>query len=121
MESPGALIRPDAEPGPRRLAVRLLLFALITLVGHFLGAAFRYPDVGAALLFPPYAVVTAALVVSRRRDWAWYALIAVAAHVATHWPQWPISWILVADLANIARAVVAALLLQRVLGDSPRL
>jgi signal transduction histidine kinase len=121
MESPGALIRPDAKPGPRRLAVRLLIFALITLVAHLIGAAFRYPYVGAALLFPPYAVVTAALVVSRRRDWAWYAVIAVAAHVATHWPQWPMSWILVADVANITRAVVAALLLQRVLGDSPRL
>jgi signal transduction histidine kinase/integral membrane sensor domain MASE1 len=106
--------------GRRRLAV-LACLAIVSLVGNGAGSALRYPALGTAILFPPYAALTASLVVSPRTDWIWCIAVAVLAHVVTHWPAWPLSWVLVADLANVARAVTAALLLVRVLGRRPRI
>jgi signal transduction histidine kinase len=103
------------------LARSLLVFALIALLGNEVGSAFRYPAIGSAVLYVPYAVFTAALLVSPRRDWPWYTLIAVAAHFVTHWPQWSVSWVLWADVANVARALTAAGLLRWWLGGAPRL
>jgi signal transduction histidine kinase/integral membrane sensor domain MASE1 len=98
-----------------------LLFAPIVLLGNQVGALLRYPDIGAAVLFPPYAALTAALVVSSRRDWIWYILVASVAHFVTHWPQWSVSWVLVADLGNIMRALTAVVMLRRLFGGPPRL
>ena len=53
----------------------------------------RYPESGAAVLFPPYALLTAALVFSERRHWIWYVLIGAVAHFATNWPQWSLTWV----------------------------
>src|SRR5690349_13541650 len=103
------------------LAVRLILFGVMALVGNVLGSALRYPDIGAAVLFPPYAALTAALIVSRRRDWIWFILVGAAAHFVTHWPQWSVSWVLLADVANIARALAAAALLCGPFAGSTRL
>lgn len=89
----------------------LLCFALISLLGNLLDLYLRYPELGAAVLFPPYAALTGFLVLSRPRTWLWYLLLAVVTHVATHWPRWPLSWVLGADLANLARALAAAALL----------
>lgn len=99
----------------------LLFFAVLALAGNVIGSLLRYPDIGAAVLFPPYAALTAALVVAPRRDWAWYILIGSAAHFVTHWPQWSFSWVMFADIANIARALAAAILLRSLLADSLRL
>jgi signal transduction histidine kinase/integral membrane sensor domain MASE1 len=119
--NPGEQTRLDAGLGTRRLAVRVVLFAVIALVGNQIGSVLRYPHVGAAVLFPPYAATAAALVVSRRRDWMWYVLVASATHLATHWPQWSLTWVLIAEIANVVRALVAAILLQRALASPPRL
>jgi len=89
----------------------LLCFTLISLLGNQLDLYLRYPELGAAVLFPPYAALTGFLVFSRPRTWIWYVLLAVVTHVATHWSGWPLSWVLGADLANLARALVAAALL----------
>ena len=97
------------------------MLAALALLGNEGSSALRYPDVGTAVLYSPYAFLTGALVVSRRRDWIWYILVGSAAHFVTHWPQWSLSWVLLADVANIARALVAALLLNRLIGDPPRL
>lgn len=110
-----------AEDASPPLASTLALFAVLALLGDEASAALRYPDVGSAVLFPPYAVLTAALVVCRPREWIWYVLVGSLAHLATHWPQWNLSWVLLADVANIARALCAALLLRRVFGGPPRL
>ena len=66
-------------------------------------------------------MLTAALVVSPRRDWLRYILIAAAAHFATHWPRWSVSWVVLADVANVSRALCAAMLLRRIFGGAPRL
>ncbi|HSE68929.1 MAG TPA: MASE1 domain-containing protein [Gemmatimonadales bacterium] len=103
------------------LAPGLLFFVPAVLVGNLFGALLRYPDIGAAVLFPPYAILTAALVATARRDWIWYILVGSVAHFTTHWPQWSVTWVLLADAANIARALTAALLLQWAFGGPPRL
>ena len=102
------------------LLPRLLLFTLLALVGNVIGSTLQYPQVGAAVVFPPYAVLTAALVVSARRDWIWYLLAAAAAHFVTHWPQWSLSWVLLADVANVVRALTAAVLLTWLFRGRPR-
>ena len=99
----------------------MLLLVPLTLVGNVVGSLLQYPDIGSAVLFPPYAVLTAALVAGRRRDWVWYILTASVAHFVAHWPRWPLSWVFVADAGNIARALVATMLLRRVFIGAARL
>ena len=55
---------------------------------------------------------------SRRRDWVWYIGGSVT-HFLASWPQFSLSWVVWADVANIARALVAAVLLQRFFRGSP--
>ena len=112
---------PEADAGLIPLAPGLLLFTPLILLGNSAGALLKYPEVGTAVLFPPYAILTAALIASLRRDWIWYILVGAVAHFIAHWPQWSVSWVLLADLANIARALTAALMLQWAFGGLPRL
>ena len=111
----------EADTGTHLLAPGFWIFALVCLLGNVVGTVFRYPDIGNAVLFPPYAVLTAALVVSPRRVWPQYIAVAVAAHFVTSWPRWSVSWVLFADVANVARALTAALLLGRLFDGPPRL
>lgn len=115
--------RAGSDTGVRMLplAPGLIAFAPICLLGNEFGTLFRYPDVNSALLFVPYAALTAALVASAPRDWIWYILVGSIAHFVAHWPQWSALWILFADVGDIARAVTAALLLRSVLAKAPRL
>lgn len=98
-----------------------MLFAPVALLGNELGTVLRYPDVGSAVLYLPYAALVAMLVVSARRDWLWYILVGFVAHFVTHWPKWSVSWIIFADVANIARALTAAVLLRQLFKGRPRL
>jgi len=52
-----------------RLGPALLAFVPLIVFGNSLSELFRYHQLGVALLFLPYAMLTAALVRSRRRDW----------------------------------------------------
>src|SRR6185503_13448920 len=54
---------PEADAGTFPLAPGLLLFVPVSLLGNLIGLVLRYPDIGSAVLFPPYAALTAALVV----------------------------------------------------------
>jgi len=111
----------EADAGTPRLLHGLLLYAPMILAANLIGVSLRYPELGSAILFPGYAVLTAAMVASPRREWIWYILIGVFAHTATSVGHWPVSWILFADVANVTRALVAAFLIQRLLGRQPRL
>ena len=116
-----AAARTEDRRGRLPLAIGLLLFVPVALAGNEVGRLLRYPDIGAAILYPPYAALTAVLVVSRSRNWVWYILAAAAAHFVTSWPQWSLSWVLMADVANTARALTSAVLLRRFFGGPPRL
>ena len=103
------------------LAWGLLLYVPLIFAGSFIGTMLRYPDLGSAIIFSPYAVLTAALIAAPRRDWIWYILLASVTHVIAGIGHWPALFLLLADVANVSRAVVATLLLQRLLGRQPRL
>jgi integral membrane sensor domain MASE1 len=111
----------DDRAGRIPLAIGLLLFVPMALLGNVIGSSLRYPDIGAAVLFPPYAVLAAVLIVSQRRDWIWYLIAGAFSHFVTHWPQWSLSWVMFAEVANIARAITAAVLVRWCLGRSLRL
>jgi len=98
-----------------------LLFAPVSLLGNEIGAVLRYPDIGSAVIYVPYAALVAMLVASARRDWVWYVLVGFVAHFVTHWPRWSVSWVVLADVANIACALTAAVLLRRLFKFRPRL
>ena len=108
----------DARAMP--LVSKLVLFAAVSLLANLLGPLLRYPEVGAAVLFPPYAVLTAALVASPARHWPWYIGIGGATHLMPNWGEWSLTWVLFADLANVARALVAALFLRLLFRGPPR-
>ncbi len=97
------------------------MFAPTILLGSEVGSWLRYPEIGSAVLFPPYALLTAALVLSPRRTWIWYVILSVVAHFLASWPRWSLSWVLVSDLANLTRALVATVLLRRAFRGPPRL
>ena len=105
----------------RSLARGLAWFTPASLVANQMSELLQFPEIGAALLYVPYALLAAALVVAPRRDWIWYILAAVLAHVATHWPRWSLSWVLLANLANVARGLTAAVLLRWLCGGTPRI
>ena len=121
MTEQGAPGQPDNRWGISPLGMGLIVFSPLSVVGNEVGSLLRYPDIGSAVLFPPYAALTAALTVSKRRNWIWFILADSIAHFVTHWPQWPVRWVLLAGAANIARALTAAVLLNRLLPDPPRL
>jgi len=110
-----------AESGTLPLGRGLLLFVPLIFVGNLFGVFLRFPHHGAAILFPPYAALTAVLLAARRRDWIVYIVVGLVGHVVTSIEQWSYSWVLLTDVANVARACVATLLLQRLLGPHPRL
>jgi signal transduction histidine kinase len=103
------------------LATGMLIFVPMILIGNAIGALLRFPELGSAVVFPPYAVLTAALVASPRRHWIWYIVVAVLAHAVASLPTWSLSWVVFADVANIARALVAAVGLRWLFGGIPRL
>jgi two-component system, LuxR family, sensor kinase FixL len=111
----------EAAAGSLPLVTGMLFFVPIVLLGNEVGTVLRYPELGSAVLFPPYAVLTAALVASARRHWGWYIIVAAIAHAVASLPHWSLAWVLLADVANIARALVAAIMLRQLLGSPPRL
>jgi len=92
---------------------RTIATALIVCLGCQLGAAtgnaLRFPHTGTAILYPPYAIVTVALLLSDPRRWWMYL---VAGSVGTFLPHVlsgdSPSFVLLTEIANYARALVAA-------------
>ena len=68
-----------------------------------------FPEIGAAVLFPPYAVLTAALLIAPIR---WWGLLIVAAAAGNFIPhnnfEQSLSFVALSEVANVTRALVAA-------------
>lgn len=77
--------------------------------GAALGTILRFPQIGNAALFLPYGILTSALLLSPPRRWWIYML---AASAGNFWPHFsdgaPVTFVLMAEIANQARALVAA-------------
>ena len=87
----------------------VLLVGLGCYAGAKIGTMLRFPPGGAAILFPPYAVLAAALLLTPRRTWWMYLLAATAGNFLPHLLSGrPLSFVLLADVANCSRALVAA-------------
>jgi len=106
------------SPGPPPLALRATAIAALVCAGCYLGARaeiwLRFPGVGAAVVFLPYAIVTAALLWSPPRTW--WALL-VAATIGDFLPHRSLgastSFALMTEIANHLRALLAAIAIRR--------
>jgi two-component system sensor histidine kinase UhpB len=89
----------------------------------FLGSNFEvaYPQLGTAILFPPYAVLTVALVFSPVRRWWVFLLASALGNYLPHRENSPASWVLLCEGANFSRALLAAAGIRYLSPDGPRL
>jgi integral membrane sensor domain MASE1 len=110
MNQDRASTQAEIAAGSLPLVRGMLFFVPIVLLGNEVGVALRFPELGSAVLFPPYAVLAAALVASARRHWGWYILVAAIAHILASLPHWSLVWVLLAVVANVASALVAAIM-----------
>jgi len=107
----------------RRLSERgiALLVCVACLAGATIGDAVRFPNTDTALFYPPYAVLTAALLLSPPRRW-WIYLLAgsVGSFLPHRLSGYPAAFVLLTWIPDCARALLAACGVRR-FGDPRRL
>jgi len=104
----------------KRLCLKAGLVCVLCYLGNKFGTLVRFPNIGSAVLFPPYAFLTAALLMSSRGHWWAYLLASFVAYFAACWPTWPLTWVVLTEGANLSRALIAAIGI-RYFFRSPRL
>jgi signal transduction histidine kinase len=106
-----------------------LLTASVVLVcagyyaGGLLGLALRFPPLGISIIWPPNAILLAALLLVPARTWWVYLLAALPTHVhlvAHFQPGVPAVTMLCQFAGNAAQAVLAAIAVRRFVGSPPR-
>jgi len=110
----------SAPPPIAKIALVSLLAGLGSYFGTLLAVVGRVPEFGGAVLFPPYAILTAILLLAPPRRWWIYLLASVVGHVAATGPIWPSGWVVTANIANFTRAIIAATGLKLLWGNRPR-
>lgn len=87
-------------------------FALVFVayyLGSQLGLALRFPPATTSVLWPPNAILTAALILSPPRGWWGFLAVALPAHViAQHSMEWPTTLVLLLFGTNCLEAVAGA-------------
>ena len=111
-----ATVQPD-ESSAKAVAISVLVVLVATSLGSEFGRVVRFPEAGAAILFPPYAVLATALILSPPRRWWIFLLASFVGHVvplsaagAENLTAWT-------EPANASRALAAAVGL-RLLGHA---
>src|SRR5262249_2030711 len=84
------------------------LVCVFCYFGSALDARLGFPGINTAILFPPYAILTAALLLAPPRLWWVYLLASAGGNVVAHQQGWPISWVLLTEVVNLLRALLAA-------------
>ena len=104
-----------------RVAITASLVAIVCALGASAGVWVRFPGLGAAILFLPYAVVTAGLLRTPPRHWWIILLAASAGDFLPHWRGGAsVAFVLLAEVVNHARAIIAAVGIRRFAGRPGR-
>src|SRR5262249_47907144 len=117
-ETTASPAREETAPGVTRVTPANAVIAVATTaVGYYLGAwlalAFRYPSSVHSVLWPPNAVVLAALMLLPARLW-WLGLIAIfPAHLLILPAGWPWAAVLGLFVTNVSQAAIGAALVAR--------
>jgi two-component sensor histidine kinase len=98
---------------PLRWLLFLSGFALAYFLAAKLGIATSLPPEGIVILWPPNAIVLAALVSVPREKWWLLFLVTVAAEIAADVPAYPLWAATGYGIVNFAEAALAAVLLSR--------
>ena len=99
----------------------LLGFALAYLVAARLGIATSLPPAGIVILWPPNAIVLAALLSVKRERWWLLFLVTVATEIAADVPAYPLWAAAGHGIVNFSEAAIAAILLSKFSDDAPPL
>src|SRR5690349_20826202 len=101
------------EPSSARTALRALAVFVGCFGGALLFARLNFPGLSGALLFPPYAVLTAALLISPPRTWWVLMLASAAGNFLPHLETGPTRFVLLTEVANLTRALIVAFAVHR--------
>lgn len=102
----------DRISSPSTAAIAAALVVVGCYIGGTVGVATNFPAFGGAVLFPPYAVLVAALLLSQPRYW-WVLLIASAVGHQLAGSPWTWQRVALSELANWTRALIAVVGLRR--------
>ena len=92
-----------------RTACAVLLVCAGYYVGSQIGFILRLPPTTPSVLWPPNAILTAALLLTSPRRWGLYLLAALPAHLlAQCGTSWPMSMVLALFLTNCSEALMGA-------------
>src|SRR5690349_22451666 len=96
-----------------RPRVPVAALAVAACAGYYLasliGLQLRFPPATTSILWPPNAVLTAALVLTRPRHWFAILLLVLPVHIVIQiGTGWPLSLILALFVTNCLEAVIAA-------------
>src|SRR5262245_17479869 len=111
------------DTSPRhKVVLPAAIVCVATFLGSQFGAVVRFPDAGSAILFPPYAVLTTALILSPTSRWWTLCLASFAGHMLTVpvADSLTIAFTASTEIANFARAVTTATALRWLKQERPR-
>ncbi len=100
--------------------MRVVAVAVAYYVASLVGLSLRLPPAITSVLWPPNAILTAALLLTPRRHWGSVLLGGLFAHLAAQLrTDWPLPLVILLFGTNCAEALIAAVGLRR-LSDDPR-
>ncbi|MFI5178057.1 MAG: ATP-binding protein [Vicinamibacterales bacterium] len=103
------MARTRTAPSPLALVGIGLGLAVAYYLASQVGLRLRLPSVTPSVLWPPNAVLTSALLLSRPRRWPLLLLAVLPAHLVVQLPTgWPLPLILTLFVTNCLEAVLAA-------------
>ena len=103
----------DRVSTPAAAALAALLVGVACYLGGALTTALRFPAFGSAVLYPPYVVLLAGLLLTQPRYW-WALLTASAlAHYISGQAVWSPERLVLSESANWVRALIAVIGLRR--------